>query len=506
VPTVSIIPQTNNLRGTITQTNQGTLPVKYYYSSNGTNKDFEVAFPTFDISGTTARTFYVIADNSAGTVVSSPVSGTPYVFGGALTVNLSSPTSNTIQVSYSQTVQGTSPTTYSYVLNGGPRVTVSSSPFDISGLTATSQYSFYMVASNSAGDLSSNTITQSILGTVPTLSIVPQTNNLRVNFSQTSTGTLPVKYYYSFNGTTRESQVNTPAFDISGTVQRTVYIIADNSAGTVVSQGVTGIPYVVGDTPIVYVENGINKITVNFLQSNLGTAPVTYYYSDASDGSNRVGPVTSPFDISNITTTKTVYVIASNIAGNVISSAATGTPYTIGSAPVITNISSEINSLIIDFSGSTGGNPAPYAYYYSLDGAGYTNANRLTSPITITDLTNKSYTVTLVAKNLAGFSLPSNLVTGTPTYQQTIFNWVRSSPPKEATSNSGGSFAQDRRIFTNVSNSTPTTIEERQIQNKKKYIGGGRRSASDIISSRRVNAAASSLNPTGINFSYNTTK
>jgi len=506
--TLSIVPQPNNLRVNFAQSNTGTLPIKYFYSFDGVARLGQVNTPAFDISGTVQRTVYIIADNSAGTIVSAGVTGTPYTFGSALDISLSAPVSNTIRISYSQTSQGSLPTTYRYVLNGGSRVTVGTSPtgtFDISGLTSTSLYSFYMVATNDAGDLSSNTFSQAVLGTTSTLSIVPQPNNLRVNFAQSNTGTLPIKYFYSFDGVARLGQVNTPAFDISGTVQRTVYIIADNSAGTIVSAGVTGTPYVVGVPPTVSIVSAVNKLTVYFSNTG-GTAPVTYYYSDASNGANRIGPVTSPFDISG-TVVRTIYIVADNSAGTIISSAATGRPYIIGNAPVINTVVSGINSIVVDFSGSTGGYPAPYAYYYSLDGADYTLANSVTSPITIAGLTvEKQYTVTLVAQNSAGLSLPSNMVSGSPIYQQPIFNWVMSSPPKEANSESGGSFAQDRKVFVNIAVAAPTTLEEQQVQLQKQYIGGGRRSGSDVVNRRRAEAIGASLNAAGANFSYTETR
>ena len=501
----SVVPQTNKLVVNFSQVNRGTLPVTYYYSFDGSGRLGAVTTPSFEIATLVSRTVYIIADNSAGTLVSAGVSGTPYIFGSALNVTLSSPSSNTIRVSYNQATQGTTPTTYKYVLNGGSAVVVSTIQngiFDISGLTSTAAYSIYMVATNAAGDLSSNTLTQPVLGTQPIISsVVPQTNKLVVNFSQVNRGTLPVTYYYSFDGVVRLGAVTTPSFEIATLVSRTVYIIADNSAGTLVSAGVSGTPYIVGVPPMVSIESGVNKITVYFSNTG-GTAPVTYYYSDASNGSNPIGPVTSPFDISNITIAKTIYIVASNIVGNVISNAATGVPYIVGSAPVINSIRSGTNSLIVDFSGSMGGLPSPYAYYYSVDEGEYTMADSLTSPITIGGLMiEKQYTVTLIAQNSAGFTLPSNLAVGSPIYKQPIFNIVNASPPKDANADSGGSFAQDKSAFSKTYSPPPATIEDQQLQLQKNLIGGGRRSAEDVIRRKRVAAVGASSNPTGGDFS-----
>jgi titin len=504
IPTISsVTPGTNKLVVNFSQSNKGTLPVTYYYSFNGSGRLGTVTTPSFEIATTVERTVYIIADNSAGTLVSEGVSGTPYIFGSALSVNLSSPISNTIRVSYSQATQGTTPTTYKYVLNGGSSVEVSTNPngvFDISGLTGTSPYSVYMIASNAAGDLSSNTLTQPVLGTQPTISsVTPETNKLVVNFSQSNIGTLPVTYYYSFNGSVRLGTVTTPSFEIATTVERTVYIIADNSAGTLVSAGVSGTPYIVGVPPTVSIESGVNEITVYFSNTG-GTAPITYYYSYESDGSTQIGPVTSPFNINNITTATTIYIVANNIAGTIISNAVTGIPYVVGSAPVINSIRSGTNSLIVDFSGSIGGVPSPYAYYYSLDEGNYVLARSLTSPITIEVMIEKQYTVRLIAQNAAGFTLPSNLEVGFPTYKQPILN-INSSPPKDANADSGGSFAQNKFMFLKTYSPPPTTLENQQIQVKKKLIGSGRRSSEDVIRQRRIAAVGTSFNATGGDFS-----
>jgi hypothetical protein len=309
---------------------------------------------------------------------------------------------------------------------------------------------------------------------------LPQANNLRATITHDERGTLPVTYYYSSDGINREYPVTFPTFDISGSIERTVYVIADNSAGSVVSVGVTGMPYITGSKPTVNIVSGVNKIIVSFSQSTAGTSPVTYYYSYSSNGSNRIGPVTSPFEITNILTAKTIYVIANNIVGNVISDAATGTPYVIGSAPVILSVSPGINSIIVDFSGSTGGYPAPSAYYYSVDGGNYVLADNTSSPMTIPDLmVAKQYTVTIIAQNAAGFTSPSNLVSGSPINQQPPVIIVN----KDPTSDSGGSYAMDRKTAVNYSR---VFSDNPLVRAQKIYVGGsGKQSGEDVVTRKR---------------------
>jgi len=92
---------------------------------------------------------------------------------------------------------------------------------------------------------------------------------------------------------------------------------------------------------------------------------------------------------------------------------------------VINRLLSGVNSLVVDFMGSTGGYPSPSTYLYSLDGGVYVDASTNLSPFIIGNLTiAKSYTVTLIARNAGGDTQASNSVT--------------SEPPQIATGGGGG--------------------------------------------------------------------
>ena len=87
----------------------------------------------------------------------------------------------------------------------------------------------------------------------------------------------------------------------------------------------------------------------------------------------------------------------------------------IGTAPTITSITNiSPSSFNINFTPGTGGTPAPTTYFYSLNGgATYTNANSATSPILIGGLSSGvNYNVTLIANNLAGNTVASNIGVG----------------------------------------------------------------------------------------------
>jgi hypothetical protein len=108
----------------------------------------------------------------------------------------------------------------------------------------------------------------------------------------------------------------------------------------------------------------------------------------------------------------------SNLLTNYLSTGSIIYPWvaTIGTSPSITSITTDkTNTLYVNFSASTGGNPAVTTYYYSLDGGStYTNANTTTSPIVISGLSvNTTYQVALIANSVLGNTSVSNIVSGT---------------------------------------------------------------------------------------------
>ena len=89
-------------------------------------------------------------------------------------------------------------------------------------------------------------------------------------------------------------------------------------------------------------------------------------------------------------------------------------PYSIGTAPTINSITNiSPTSFAVNFTSGTGGIPPPITYYYSLNGGAYVNANSATSPLTISGVSSGvNYNVTLIANNLAGNTVASNISVG----------------------------------------------------------------------------------------------
>jgi uncharacterized lipoprotein YehR (DUF1307 family) len=375
-----------------------------------------------DIS--TTLIFYIIADNSAGTVRSlSSASGTPYILGEApsLTVTPILNSSGAVRITYTQANTGTIPVTYYYTTtnnaNTAYKTQFATPTIDVYGVTG--QTTYYVIASNNAGNIISTglSVTPYLFGSKPVISSISQgTNSLTVEFTGSSGGNPSTfTYYYSYDGITREPGPITSPFTITGlTTQKNIYIIANNLAGDISSNPLTATPYLLGTKPLITnITPGANRLTVTFSGSTGGNpSTFTYYYS--YDGIIREpGQVVSPFTITGLTTQKTIYIIANNLAGDISSNSLTSTPYFVGTSPFISNVMPGINRLTVTFTDSSGGYPAPN-YYYSLNGGTLTPVPLNQNPFDILNLTQAiSNSVYVLARNNAG-DVSSNVVSAIP--------------------------------------------------------------------------------------------
>jgi hypothetical protein len=199
---------------------------------------------------------------------------------------------------------------------------------------------------------------------------------------------------------------------------------AVNEAGNIASSNtLTGKPYVVGSAPSIKgVTSQLNALQVGYsVSADTYPAPGRLYYTAGIlSGYVDISATVGSFVIGNLAQNSpyTITIKANNVAGNTASSAsASGTPYLIGTAPVVSTLTSIVQGFQVDFSGSLNGNPAPTAYYYTVNGGNsFALASGTTSPIVITDstFTAQTYTVGLIARNLVGNTQLSNLLTGVP--------------------------------------------------------------------------------------------
>ena len=453
----TVTPGTNQLTVDFTQADTGNPAAIYYYSLNGTELlgtgIFTSPLVITDISATTQ--FYIVASNTAGDVLSDPSSGTPNFLGTAPTITTVTPGTNSLTVDFSQDNSGNPAATYYYTLDDG--ATVSDASFSVSPLVITdisAVTTFKVVARNLVGDVLSDpsSATPHFLGTAPVITTVtPGTNSLTVDFSQDNSGNPAATYYYTLDDGVTVSDASFSASplvitDISAAT--TFKVVARNLAGDVLSDPSSATPNFVGTAPVITtVTPGTNSLTVDFSQDISGNPTATYYYTldngaTVSDASFSVSPLVIT-DISAVTTFK---VVARNLIGDILSDPSSATPHFLGTAPTITTVTPGTNSLTVDFSQDTSGNPAA-TYYYTLDdGVTVSDASFSASPLVITDI-SAATTFKVVARNLAGDVL-SDPSSGTP-------NFVGTTPEVTMITNGENQLTVDF-IQSNQGNPAPT--------------------------------------------------
>ena len=166
---------------------------------------------------------------------------------------------------------------------------------------------------------------------------------------------------------------------------------------------------------------GNASASIAFTAGDFGSSAITKYQYSINSGANwtDINDVTSPVSITGLTngTSYNIVLRAVNAIGNgAASSGVSVTPRTTPAAPTSLNATPGNGSASISFTaGSTGGS-AITKYQFSIDsGANWTDINDVTSPVSITGLTNgTSYDIVLRAVNAAGPGTASSAVTVKP--------------------------------------------------------------------------------------------
>jgi biotin operon repressor/ribosomal protein L13E len=339
---------------------------------------------------------------------------------------------------------GSAITGYKYKINGSSQVfdiSTTTSPVIISGLPVNINYQISMSAVNNVGiSLYSPNSLSAIYKHGPPdkiiiSSVIPSFQTLTVNFTEPNlNGGILEKYTYSLNGSTYIDYPNTNLpMVITGLMNNTDYNIqvkAVSNFGTSVESTLLTTPvrfiYLSPNPPRINSITGLNKtLTVNFTPSIIRGAPVTrYFYSfNGTTFIEAFGQLTSPLLITNLTngTPYDVRLYADSDADiSTSSNIVRGTPtFGLPNPPTITSVTSGNGFGIINFNAPTSTNGTVIKdYAYSLDnGLTYTQINSLTSPLTISGLTNDvSYNIRLASLSDNGISVFSQPSILTPIY------------------------------------------------------------------------------------------
>jgi hypothetical protein len=385
---------------TFSVTTTGTTPMTYQWRKNGANVGGATGASYTTPATTTADNgaqFSSVVTNSVGTAtsnnatltVNTPVTITSQPAGQSLVAGQTA--------TFSVTATGTSPITYQWTKNGA-NISGATAPSYTTPATATSDNGtqFAAIVTNPAGSVTSTTATLTVTAApvAPSITSAPANSSVAVGqmatFSVTASGTSPLSYQWSKNGTNISgatgASYTTPAA-VSGDNGAQFSVVVTNSIGTATSNAAT----LTVNTPVTITSQPVGitvtlSQTATFTVTATGTSPISYQWT--KNGANISGATgtsyTTPATIASDSGAKFA-VVVTNPAGNVTSSAATLTVMTPPSITSQTGNQTVVAGQAATFTVTATGT-GPLSYQWSKNGASISGATgtSYTTPATTT--------------------------------------------------------------------------------------------------------------------------
>jgi len=384
-------------------------------------------------------TVYLEAINIAGPgPASAPVTATPFRSPAAPT-NLSAVVSDsTITVNFTDgNTYGAAITNYQYSINGSNYTVVdpaqTAPPITISSLTNGTPYRIRIETITYGPGLPSDAITATPYKApdAPTnLSAVGGNSTITISFTAGyDNGSAITNYQYSIDSGSNYTVFNpvqpVSPVTISSLTNGDIYTVqlqAINVAGAgPASASVTATPYNPPDPPTgLLAVASDSTITVYFTDGETyGFSITNYQYSIDNSNYTAFNPpdTASPITISSLAngTAYTINIQTITVGPGPPSDPITETPYKTPDAPTNLSAVGTDSTITIRFTAGFNGGRTITDYKYSIDATTYITSGQLSSPISISSLTNGTpYTIYLQAVNLAGSSPPSDPVTAIP--------------------------------------------------------------------------------------------
>jgi hypothetical protein len=274
----------------------GTAPISYQWRRNAANISGATA-ATYTIPATTTSDsgskFDIVVSNNLGSVTSSQATLTVNASAAAPAIT-TQPSNMTVTAGQTATftvvASGTAPLTYQWRKNSANIAGAAGSSYTTAATTsADNGAKFDVVASNSAGNITSAqaTLTVSSAPVAPTITTQPVNQTVSAGqtatFSVVASGTAPLTYQWQKNGSAitgaTAASYTTPVTTTadSGELFR---VVVSNSAGNVTSNSAT--------------------LTVNPGTSNSSVDVITYHYDNGRDGQNLNETALTPANVNSM--------------------------------------------------------------------------------------------------------------------------------------------------------------------------------------------------------------
>jgi hypothetical protein len=265
----------------------GTEPLSYQWSLNGTALvgATNSALTLNTVQPADAGSYTVGVTNFAGSVTSAVAT----LIVGVLPLITTEPQSQTVTVGYpalfSVVASGTEPLSYQWNLNGTALVSATNSALALNTVRPADAGSYTVVVTNFAGSVTSAVATL-IVNVPPLIISEPQSETVTVgqsaSFSVVASGTEPLSYQWSLNGTALPGATNS-ALTLN-TVQPSdagsYTVVVTNSVSSVTSAVAT---LIVNVPPLITTEPQSQTVTVGhpalFSVVASGTEPLSYQWN-----------------------------------------------------------------------------------------------------------------------------------------------------------------------------------------------------------------------------------
>jgi Immunoglobulin domain/Immunoglobulin I-set domain len=415
---------------TFSVTATGTAPLTYQWSKNGSTipgATSSTYTTPVTVIGDSGSLFSVTVTNTAGSATGGPAT---------LTVNTaplitSQPANQTVNAgqtaTFSVTASGPGTLTYQWSKNGSTISGATSSSYTTPATVAGDSGSHFTVTvTNASGSVSSGPATLTV-NTVPTITTPPANQTVTAgqtaSFSVVTSGTAPLTYQWSKNGTAipgaTSSTYTTPA-TVVGDSGSLFTVTVSNAAGSATGGPAT---LTVNTAPLITTQPANQTVnvgqTASFSVVASGTGPLTYQWS--KNGTPIAGATsttyTTPAAVSGDSGSHFT-VTVTNASGTVTSSPATltvNTPPTITTQPASQTVTVGQTATFSVVATGT----APLTYQWSKGGVAIAGAtsSTYTTPATVIGNNNSQYTVTV--SNVAG-TVTSNVAVLTVTNSSLI--------------------------------------------------------------------------------------
>ncbi|MBL6765240.1 MAG: immunoglobulin domain-containing protein [Verrucomicrobiae bacterium] len=407
-------------------TASGTAPLSYQWSLNGS-----------PISGATTATLVIpsVATANGGfyTVQISNAHGNVTSSGATLTVQtppsiLVPPQTTTVlqgnTLNLSVTATGTAPLSYQWKVNGAPITGATGASLNIPNIQASQAGSYTVDVINACGTVTSpaSTVTVGIPPTIvsggqPQSQVVCTGTN--VSLSVTASGTAPLGYQWSLNGSPISGATTaTLVIPSVATANGGFYTVQiSNAHGNVTSSGAT---LTVQTPPSILVPPQTTTVlqgnTLNLSVTATGTAPLSYQWK--VNGAPISGATTSVLSLSNIQASQagSYTVDVTNPCGTITSP---GSTVTVGIPPAIAGGAQPQSQVVcvgtnVAMSVTASGT-APLSYQWSFNGAAINGATAATLVIPFVTTANDGlYTVFVSNAHGSVTSVGATLTVQTP--------------------------------------------------------------------------------------------